>query len=220
MVTRNILLIEDHLVVRKGLIAVLNDLYKNLNFYEAANDETALKILKAQNINLVVLDLQLPETDAINLIELMLIKHPNIYILIFSMLPEAMYGRRVFNVGASGFLNKDAPFEEVKKAFDLALAGKKYLSEELVEILTQNISNRMPSNPFEKLSHREFEIIHLFLNGKSISEISKKLNIKPSTVGTYKSRIFEKLNVSTIFELNNLAVLYGINNTSMPFKPY
>lgn len=217
MVNKNILLLDDHLVVRKGLIAVLTDVYKNLRFFEAADDETALKILKEQHIDLVVLDLQLPGIDAIHLIELILIRHPQIYILIFSILPEAMYGRRVLKAGASGFLNKDAPFEEVKKAFDLALSGKKYMSQQLVEILAQNIYNRVPSNPFEKLSHREFEIIHLFLNGKSISEISKKLNIKPSTVGTYKSRIFEKLNVATLFELNNLAAIYGVNNSQMPY---
>lgn len=215
MVDRNILLLDDHVVVRRGLMALLNDFYKNLEFFEASDDETALKLLKAHNIDLVVLDLQLPGIDAIHLTELIQIRHPGVYILIFSMLPEAMYGRRVLRAGASGFLTKDAPLEEVKKAFDLALTGKKYMSQQLVEILAQNISGRVPSNPFEKLSHREFEIIHLLLNGKSISEISKKLNIKPSTVGTYKSRIFEKLNVSSLFELNSLAALYGINSSSM-----
>ena len=74
------------------------------------------------------------------------------------------------------------------------------------------------SNPFERLSHREFEIIHLFLEGKSISEISKNLNIKPSTVGTYKSRIFEKLTISNLFELNKMAALYGIYDTPLPYR--
>lgn len=169
--------------------------------------------MKDQNINLAVIDLQLPGADAIHLIELIAIKYPATYILVFSMLPEATYGRRVLKAGASGFLNKDAPVDEVKKAFDLAFARKKYISQQLVEILAQNITNRVPANPFEKLSHREFEIIHLLLKGKSISEISKELNIKPSTVGTYKTRIFDKLNVTTLFELNNLAALYGINSS-------
>lgn len=215
MVEKNILLIDDHLVIRKGLVALLTDFYTNLVFFEASNDEIALSILKKADIDLVVLDLQLPDTDAINLIEIITIKYPHIYILVFSMLPETMYGRRVLKAGASGFLNKDAPLDEVKKAFDFALARKKYMSQQLVEILTQNILNRTPANPFEKLSHREFEIIHLLLNGRSISEISKRLNIKASTVGTYKSRIFEKLSVSTVFDLNNLAALYGVKNSSM-----
>jgi two-component system invasion response regulator UvrY len=215
MVDKNILLIDDHPVIRKGLIALLTDFYKKLKFFEAVNDETALSILKNKDIDLVVLDLQLPDTDAIHLIELIKIKYPHIYILIFSMLPEVMYGRRVLNAGASGFLHKEAPIEELKKAFDLALLRKQYISERLIEILAQNVSNKIPSNPFEKLSHREFEIIHLLLGGKSIAEISKKLNIKPSTVGTYKSRIFEKLSVSTFFELSNLATIYGINNSSV-----
>jgi two-component system invasion response regulator UvrY len=218
MTDKNILLIDDHHVVRRGLIAVLNDFYRNLKFFEAPDDEAALRILKHQDIDLIVLDLQLPGIDTIRLIELILIRYPQIYILIYSMLPEAMYGRRVLKAGASGFLNKEAPFEEVKKAFDIALAGKKYMSPQLVEMLTQSISNRTTSNPFEKLSHREFEIIHFFLKGKSISEISKRLNIKPSTVGTYKSRIFEKLAVSNLFELNHLAALYGLNNLSISYQ--
>lgn len=215
MMNKKILLVDDHLAIRKGMIALLSDFYTGLMFFEASNDEAALKILKNHNIDLVVLDLQLQDTDAIALIELIVIRYPHIYILIFSMLPEAMYGRRVLKAGALGFLNKNAPVDEVKKAFDLALSHKKYISQQLFDILTQNISARTPANPFEKLSHREFEIIHFFLNGKSISEISKKLNIKPSTVGTYKSRIFEKLSVSTLFELNNLAALYGVNKFSV-----
>lgn len=214
MVDKNILLLDDHFVIRKGLVALLNDFYANLVFFEASDDEIALRVLKKNKIDLLVLDLQIPGTDAIHLIELISIRHPHIYILVFSMLPETMYGRRVLNAGASGFLNKDAHVDEVKRAFDLALASKKYVSQQLVEILTHNISNRTPVNPFERLSQREFEIIHFLLNGKSISEISKQLNIKPSTVGTYKSRIYEKLNVFTLFELNNLAALYGINKSS------
>lgn len=214
MINRNILLVDDHLVIRKGLIALLTDFYTDLFFFEASDDGAALKILKNHSIDLIVLDLQLPGTDTIQLIELISIKYPHIYILVFSMLPEAMYGRRVLKAGASGFLNKDVPVEEVKKAFDLALARKKYMSQQLVEIIAQSISNRTPANPFEKLSHREFEIIQLLLNGRSISDISKRLNIKPSTVGTYKSRIFEKLGAASLFEVNNLAALYGITNSS------
>lgn len=210
MVNKNILLVDDHLVIRKGLITLLNDFYKSLHFFEASDDEAALEILKNNNIDLLVLDLQLPEIDTIHLIELISIKYPNLYILVFSMLPVSMYGMRVIKAGASGFLNKDAPMNEVKNGFDSALSGKRYLNQQLVEILAQNVNRQNMGNPFEKLSHREFEIIHLLLKGQSISEIGKKLNIKPSTVGTYKFRIFEKLNVSTIFEINNLAAIYGM----------
>jgi DNA-binding NarL/FixJ family response regulator len=215
MVYKNILLLDDHLVIRKGMIALLNDFYKELSFFEASDEQTALDILKKNDIGLIVMDLQLPGTDTIQLIELITIKYPSIFILVFSMLPESMYGRRVLKAGASGFLNKDAPIDEVKKAFDLAFARKKYISEELIEVLAQSVANRVPANPFEKLSHREFEIIHLLLNGKSISEIGRRLNIKPSTVGTYKSRILDKLNVSSLFELNNLAALHGISKLPM-----
>lgn len=213
MVKKNILLLDDHLVIRKGMITLLNDFYTNLHFFEASNDTEALDLLKNNDIDLIVIDLQLPKTDTIQLIELITIKYPGSFILVFSMLSEVMYGRRVFKAGASGFLNKDAAVEEVKRAFDHAFARKRYISEQLLEVLAQDLTGHIPANPFEKLSHREFAIIHLLLNGKSISEISKRLNIKPSTVGTYKSRILDKLHVSSLLELNSLAVQYGISGS-------
>lgn len=211
---KSILIVEDHLVARMGLKVLLQDIYSGLHFFEAANGEDCLHILKHHRIELIVMDLQLPETDTIGLIELISIKYPGTYILVFSMLAESIYGQRVLKAGASGYLSKESSLEEIKKAFDLAFANKKYMSQQLVELLANQLMKKGATNPFEKLSHREFEIVHLLLKGKNITVIGQHLNIKPSTVGTYKSRIFDKMKVSSIFELNQLATLYGVNYLS------
>ena len=204
---KNILLVDDHVVIRKGLGSMLKDYYSQLNIFEAGNGDEALHILKQNRIDLVILDLQMPNTDSINVIELISIKYPRSYILVFSILPEKIYARRVLKAGASGFLPKESTGEEMKTAIETAINNEKYLSKNFIEFLSAERKDHSTS-PFEALSHREFEIVNLLLTGNSIVAISNFLNIKPSTVGTYKTRIFQKLGVANIFELKEMAVVY------------
>ena len=208
MPVKNFLLVDDHLEARTGLKVILLDYYPHLRFFEAADGEEALQMLKKEKVDFVLLDLQLPETDTIGLVELISIRYPHCYILIFSMLPETIYARRVLRAGASGFLPKDTSQEEMKRAFDYAFANKKYIGQGLSEMLVKEVAGEALASPFEGLSHREFEIVSLLLAGNNLAKISERLNIKPSTTGTYKARIFEKLRITSHFELKELAVLY------------
>ncbi|MFY7898825.1 MAG: LuxR C-terminal-related transcriptional regulator, partial [Chitinophagaceae bacterium] len=110
-----------------------------------------------------------------------------------------------------GFLSKDAPVEEIKKAINLVLNNKKYYSDSMLESLIDDDATRQNENPFEKLSEREFAITNLLLKGMTLTEVSAALNIQMSTTGTHKARIFEKLNVKNILQLSELAKLYQIN---------
>ncbi len=211
---KNILLLDDHMVIRMGLRSMLNDYYSQLRFWEAKNEDDALQVLKHNRIDLLIMDLQIPDTDVIGLIEMISIKYPRTIILAFSMLPEKIYGRRVLKAGAYGFLSKDSTQEEMRRAFDLVLNEKKYISPVLAAQLKDDAKHHSEGNPFDRLSHREFLIVNLLLNGNTITHISKLLNIKPSTVGTYKTRIFEKLKVASVFELKELAMLYDLSNSS------
>jgi DNA-binding NarL/FixJ family response regulator len=110
-----------------------------------------------------------------------------------------------------GYLRKDAPIDEIKKAIDNVLNSKRYMSPELSEKLLIDLhSNRNTENPFDKLSPKEFEIVQHLAYGDSVSEISRKLNLHTSTIGTHKARIFEKLQCHNIIELNNLAKVNNI----------
>jgi two-component system invasion response regulator UvrY len=154
----------------------------------------------------------MPETNSFDLLKHILSVRPDSKVLIFSMNSEVMYARRFLRAGAVGYVSKDAPIEELKKAINLTLNNKKYYSDKFIDTILNEKAGEENINPFLKLSGREFEITVLLLEGKSVSEISQVLNIHNSTTGTYKARIFEKLNIENVFQLNKLAVLYEVKN--------
>ena len=109
-------------------------------------------------------------------------------------------------MGAMGYLRKDAPGDEIQKAIETVLNEKKYISEELSQKLLNDMHVKgQDENPFDRLSPREFEIVQHLANGESVAEISKKLSLHTSTIGTHKARIFEKLQCHNIIEINKLA---------------
>lgn len=215
---KNILIVDDHAAMRTGLRVLLNEFYAGLSIFECGDDKCLLSHFKNQAIDLLVMDIQMPNLDTIGMVEFISIKYPSTYILVFSMLPERIYGRRLLKAGAMGYLPKETSIEEMKHAFDTVLKSKKYLSQNLIEILSSDTVNKNITDPFSQLSHREFEILNYLLLGISINLIAQTLGIKPSTVGTYKGRIFEKLQVRTIFELKDLATLHNFKDQYMQLR--
>jgi two-component system invasion response regulator UvrY len=208
---KKFLLIDDHEIVRSGVNNVLQELFKPCEVLEAFDEKSALAQLKANRFDLVIMDVQMPETDTTGLMDYIKTRYPGTRVLIFSMSPENVYAKRFFRAGAMGFLSKNSGVTELKKALDLVLNDRKYISENLAEQLAAEIGSQQPDNPFDKLSAREFEIANLLMMGKSGSEISELLSINSSTVGTHKARLFEKLDVSNLPELIELGRLYKLN---------
>jgi two-component system invasion response regulator UvrY len=204
------LIIDDHVVVRSGIKTLLSEIYKPCDIYEAHDGNSAWERLKERTYDLAMLDIQMPNTDTLNLMENIRNEYPDLKVLIFSMSPENIYAQRYLKAGAKGFLNKDSPIEEIQRAISVILSGKKYISDTLIEILAANAGNALVENPFDKLSPREFEIASLLLSGHTISQISKNLNLGVSTVGTHKARIFEKLQVANLLEMKKLADHYNM----------
>lgn len=207
---KNFLLIDDHVVVRSGIKTLLSGLYPDAEVDEAKDGETAMAHLKQSKYDLVMLDIRMPNTDTFSLMEFFKQEYPSLKVLVFSMSPENIYALRFIKAGARGFLNKDAPLEEIKKAIDLVLNEKKYISEELLFALAEGQVPGVDTSPFNALSSREFEIVALLLQGKTISSIAADLHLGISTVGTHKSRIFGKLKVSNLLEMKELANSYDI----------
>ena len=202
---KKFLLVDDHNVVRSGIKGLLIELFKPSEIFEAGDGETAIEILKIHNYDLIMMDIQMPKTDTLGLMEYIHIKYPEAKVLIFSM-----SAKRFLKAGAKGFLSKDAPLEEIKKAIGLVLNNRKYISETLAAVLAEESITERPSNPFNQLSPREFEIVSLLLSGQTLSDISKLLNLQISTIGTHKARLFDKLNVANILELKELANSYNL----------
>jgi two-component system, NarL family, invasion response regulator UvrY len=204
------LLIDDHVIVRTGIKLLISNNYSNCEIHEAKDGETALALVNQNEYDFVMLDVQMPNTDSFALMENFKANFPKLKVLIFSMNAEDIYALRFIKAGAKGFISKDAPMTEVGKAIDTVLNGKKYISEELLYVIAEGNTGSSENNPFNVLSKREFEIVSMLLNGKTISIIAADLGLGISTVGTHKGRIFTKLKVTNLLELQNLANSYNV----------
>lgn len=205
---KKFLIVDDHEIVRKGVKQILSELYFPCTIYEAHNEESALQHLKEQAFQLVLLDVQLPDTNPLNLVEFIRISQPEAKVLIFSMGAENIYAKRFLKAGAMGFVSKKSGLEELKKGIDLALNNRRYISDALAELLATESDKNHLGNPFERLTAREMEIANLLINGKSVSEIGEQLHLSVSTVGTHKARLFDKLGIENLAQLIELNRVY------------
>ena len=207
----NILIVDDHLVITTGLKIVITNFLPD-SVIDVANDgDIAFEKIKDSNYDLIIMDISLPNTDSFNIVSNILAIKPTSKILMFSMSPEDMFAKRYLKIGALGYLNKDAPLHEIQNAIESALKNKSYLSPGLRDKLAlESITDNHHENQFDKLSPREFEIVQHLVHGDSVSEISRKLNLHTSTVGTHKAKIFEKLKCENIVELVTMAKIHNL----------
>ena len=206
----NFLIVDDHEIVRSGIRNVLGVIYKPDNIFDAIDEESAMLVYVERAYDLVIMDVQLPKTDTIRLIEFMLMKNSETKLLMFSMTPEKIYASKFYNAGAMGFVSKSAGLDELTKAIDLVLNGRKYYSRSYTDQQSLYSKNHNFTNPFELLSSREMEVAMLLLKGSTIVTISDQLAINPSTVASHKAHIYQKLGVDTSGELIAIGRLNNI----------
>lgn len=207
----NILTVDDHSVIRKGLKQIIVEHIPHCKFDEAIDGDTAYEKIRQNNFDLIILDVNMPNTDSFGLLSNILSYKPESKIIMFSINSEDIYAKRYLKIGAMGYLTKGAPVNEIIKAIDTVLNNKRYISTELSQkLLSELHANRVSENPFDKLSSREFEIVQHLAQGESVSRICNKLNLHSSTVSTYKARIFEKLGCQNIVDLNSLAKVHNV----------
>lgn len=209
---KNFLLVDDHQIIRSGVKNILLELYKPCEVFEAENEATATEQLKLRDYDLIIMDVQMPDSDTAGLMEYIKTVYPHARVLIFSMTAESIYAKRFLKAGAMGFVTKNAGLTELQKAIDMVLNNRIYMSNHLLEQLVVDLGGNKVSDPFEKLSSREIEIVSLLTSGKSLTEIAEILSLAISTVGTYKARLFEKLKVNNLVELIEMWRLYRQNS--------
>jgi DNA-binding NarL/FixJ family response regulator len=207
----NILIVDDHDVIRQSLAMIIKSEFPKSDCQKVVNAEDCIDILKKEQFDLLILDMNLPDMDGITLTEWVRDHYPHQMILIFSMNPTGIFAKKLYQIGVMGYLNKQADMSEIVKALRIILIEKKqYLNEEFKAILAQDFLNKSPSNPIEKLSKRELSIAQLLAQGRSNDDIAGQLNIEPSTIRTYKARIFQKMDVSSLHEFLAKANLYKL----------
>jgi len=206
----NILIAEDHKLLRRISRQILTDLYPAAIFFETDSVAGLVEHSKSQQFNLMVLDVHLTDGNTLTVLSTVKTLQPKAGILFFTMCPEDIFGKRVLHNGADGFLNKRADEMELKEAVITILGGDRYISRTLQRQMADEVISKKMNNPFDRLSDREFEIMILLLQGKSLTDIGTEISIQVSTVGTHKTRLFDKLNVTSLMELSKVAAAYNI----------
>lgn len=204
----NILICDDHKIVRDGLRRILEQ-YKEASLIdEAANGSEVLELFNKGTYDFLLLDISLPDISGLDVLQTVRRKWPSTHVLILSMHPQEQYAIRALSLGASGYLTKDTAAEELLLAVAEIEKNGKYISRSLAHCLAFQINNDSNKALHEKLSDREFEIMIKIVAGKSLKEIGNELCISSKTVSTYRSRIMEKMKLDNNTDL----VRYCIKN--------
>ena len=205
-----ILLADDHEVIRSGLKYFMNSVVTHPVIHEAWDGNSTLEKVKDNDYHLIIMDLNMPQTNCFELLTTIIDIRPDTKILIFSINPEDVHAKRYLQLGAKGYISKNASPAELGNAINTILENKRYISPSLTHVFTGDKSLKKTDNPFDILSAREFEIVQQLIQGKSLTDIRDALHLKSSTVSTYKGRIFEKLKCKNIIEVVQLAKAYNI----------
>jgi DNA-binding NarL/FixJ family response regulator len=197
-----ILIVDAHEVIRDGVKKILAGQLSTTAFGEAGTAPEALRLVRAQDWDLAVLDPHLGGRNGLELLKELKQTRPHLPVLVFSMHSEEQFAHRAFRAGASGYITKDSPRAELVKAVNKLINGGRYVSSTVAEKLI--LGTGRP--PHESLSDREFEVLRLIASGKTVSEIAVTLSLSDSTVSTYRGRILEKMGMKNNAELTHYAL--------------
>jgi two-component system invasion response regulator UvrY len=203
-----ILIADDHAVVRKGLAQILLDGFPGARIEEVDNSEDLIRTAMKGGWNVIISDLSMPGRSGLDALHQLKELFPKLPVLIMSMHSEDQYAIRVLKAGASGYLSKDTAPDELVKAVRTVLLGKRYITASTAERLANSIAKDQEKLPHETLSDREFHVLKLLAAGKPVSEIAAALLLSVTTVSTYRSRIMSKMDMKSNAELT----MYAMNN--------
>jgi len=206
----NVLIIEDHPLIRFGLKQLLIKENVNTCVKHTTNFPDGLALLSQEKFDLLILDIDIPGGENIRMIEMVRNKQCDIKILVHSGYDENVYGRAYIQAGADGFLSKASPPEEFTTAYQTIANQGKYLSYKVQQSILRDIGPKgspKEKNPLSTLSKKEISVMHLLMEGKWTKEIAAILDVKENTVSTYKRRIFDKLEVTDEIQLVRKAAL-------------
>jgi two-component system, NarL family, invasion response regulator UvrY len=207
---KKILLVDDHKIVRQGLKNIL-ELERDLEVAdEASSGIEALNLIRKNKYDIVILDISMPDKNGVDTLHDLKHIAPDLPVLVLSGYAEEQYALNLMRSGCKGYLSKDADSDEIVKAIRTITNGKKYISSELAELMTNELSHPSEKQLHEMLSEREFQVFFKLAGGLSPTEIADELHISIKTVSTYRTRILEKMSLKTNADLTYYAIKYGL----------
>jgi DNA-binding NarL/FixJ family response regulator len=206
----NVLIVDDHAIVRQGLRQILLESGKVMHIGEAGCGAEAMRQIREAEWNVVVLDISLPDRNGIEILKQIKKECPRISVLMLSMHEEGLYAIRALKAGASGYLTKQSAPSELMAAIQQISRGRKYLTTTLAEAMADNLDVGHDCALHETLSDREYQTLCLIASGKSLTDAAEEMCLSVKTVSVYRSRLLEKMRLKNNAELTHYAIKNGL----------
>jgi len=204
------LITDDHAVVRRGLKELLTDSHKIEVLGEASTAGEALDRVRRGEWDVVILDINLPDRNGLDLLRDLKREKPDLPVLILSVCSEDQFAVRALRSGAAGYLTKASAPAQLVDAVEKVAAGGRYISPAVAERLAVLVGSDREGMPHESLSEREYQVIRLLASGKTVSQIAADMNLSVKTISTYRARVLDKMGMRTNAELTYYAVRNGL----------
>jgi DNA-binding NarL/FixJ family response regulator len=203
-------IVDDHQIVRTGFRELLSEDAGIGVSFEAGSGDEALALLQTRPCDVLLLDISLPDRNGVDVLRTVRQRHADVKVLILSGFPEESYALAMIRNGANGYLCKDCERDELLRAIRLVAQGRRYVSARTAELLADEMSGARGALLHETLSSRELQVFLRLARGESVSAIASQLHLSVKTISTYRSRVTEKLDVSSNAELATYALRHGL----------
>jgi two-component system invasion response regulator UvrY len=206
----NVLLVDDHELVRTGIRRLLSDA-GGINVYAEAKDgETAISEVRKRRPDVVLMDVSMPGIGGLEATRKLKQIDSTLPVIILTVHTDDPFPTSLLKAGASGYLHKGCSVDEIVSAIKEVHAGRRYICSEIAQHLALSLLPGSDGSPFEHLSQREMQVMFMLVQGNKVQDISEKLCLSPKTISTYRYRLFDKLSVRNDAELTRLAMRYGM----------
>ncbi|MBK9361940.1 MAG: response regulator transcription factor [Rubrivivax sp.] len=203
-------IVDDHAIVRAGLRQWLAEEVDFRVTAEASNGREALDIARSGEVDVLLLDLSMPDQGGVDALAAIRARCPDLPVLILSGFPEAHYATTLLRQGASGYLNKDCDPDEIATAIRTVARGRRYITPAVAELLADGAAGALEALPHEGLSDRELQVFLRLARGETVGQIAEQMFLSVKTVSTYRSRVMDKLKLQTNSDLTYYALKNGL----------
>ena len=207
----NVIVIDDHPLVQAGLKHVFADTLDIIIADSAKNGEEALEALSREAFDVAILDISMPGKHGIEVLREVVAAHPRLPVLLYTRFPEENYAVRTLRAGAAGYLHKGADPDEVIAAVRALAGGGTYITPSVGTLLKEAVNRKRQEASLEDLSDREYQIFQMIVIGKGSTQIANELNLSVKTVSTHRTRLLQKLALSTTADLVRFALRQGMD---------
>ena len=208
----SLLIVDDHMIIRRGLRQILSENPAIGEIFEAEDGPTALRLLRSSPVDVLLLDIALGERDGLDVLKTLHGEFPRLGVIMLSVYPENQFALRAIRGGAHAYLNKGCSPDILFAAIAKVASGGLYITPVLAELLAQNVRGGPDDEkpPHEALSNREFQVLQLLAQGRSVGQIAQQLTLSANTISTYRARIFEKLSLHNPADLFSYAARHRL----------